>query len=975
MSRVLIVDDQADARYYLRVLLESEGFTIDMARDGVDALATARRCAPDLVMSDLLMPVMDGFTFLREWRADGSLSGIPFIVYTATYQEAEDERLVYELGADDFILKPAEPAVLLARIRQIVMRGRVATRTVRADDDNPVYQLYSEALIRKLEQKTLELHETNHSLALDATERERITSALRTSEAELRLLAEAMPQIVWITASDGSPTYLNGQWTAYTGMSLADSLGLAWEAPIHPDDRAGVRAGWRAAAATRSYSAECRLRRADGSYRWWLIRGVPVTDATGGILKWFGTCTDIDEVKRAQARTTERVAELTLLRTIDDVMRGSGALEQALMTTMRLLAEYLGVTHCVYGDVDGDRLVIPHGDPSTSASVAGEHRLSDYGASVVDQIRRGAAPVVFRDTAAELDAESAAHFAALGVRAFVCCSLIRNGRLRALVSVGDQRSRDWQPSEVSFVSEVSERCWTSIEHRATQAKLHENEALLRLASHAARLGAWSFELPSQRLTWSEEVCAIHEMPLGTEPTVAQAIEFYAPEFRSEITARFTECVGEGTPFDVELQVITAKQRRIWVRAIGQAERGSDGAIARVLGAFQEIDDRRKLEDQLRQAQKMEAIGQLAGGVAHDFNNILSVILSYTSLVLEELTPGDPLREDISEVRRAGERATDLTRQLLAFSRKQILQPRVLDIHEVIAGMSRMLNRLLGEDVELAISVAPGAGNILADPSQVEQIVLNIAVNARDAMPRGGKLTIAVAGAPLDPVPAGALPSHVVVVITDTGIGMDAETRDRIFEPFFTTKEKGAGTGLGLATVFGIVKQSGGHIVVESSPGNGATFRIYFPRTEQVSAAADVAPADPMSLRGTETVLLVEDEEQVRTVTRAILRRAGYTVLDAQNGGEALMICERFAGPIHLLLTDVVMPRISGRELATRLLPLRPDMRVLYASGYTEDAVVRHGVDRGSIDFIQKPVTPTVLLRKVREVLDRSRDPE
>ncbi|CAN5751216.1 hypothetical protein BH11MYX3_BH11MYX3_15990 [soil metagenome] len=975
MSRVLIVDDQADARYYLRVLLESEGFTVDMARDGAEALAIARRSAPELVVSDLLMPVMDGFTLLRAWREDGSLSGIPFIVYTATYQEAEDERLVYELGADDFILKPAEPAVLVARIRQVGTRGRVSTRAVRADDDDPVYQLYSEALIRKLEHKTLELHETNHSLALDAAERERITSALRASEAELRLLAEAMPQIVWITGSDGSPTYLNGQWTDYTGMALADSLGLAWEEPIHPDDRERVRADWRAAAVTRSYSAECRLRRADGSYRWWLIRGVPVTDATGGILKWFGTCTDIDEVKRTQARTTERVAELTLLRAIDDVMRGSGALEHALTTTMKLLAEHLGVTRCVYGDVDGDRVVIPHGDHSTLASLAGEYRLSDYGASVADQIRRGAAPVAICDAGTELGEDAARRLAALGIRAFVCCSLIRAGRLRALVSVTDASPRDWRPSELAFVSEVSERCWTSIEHRATQAKLHENEALLRLASRAARLGAWSVELPSQRLTWSEEVCAIHEVPPGTEPTVAQAIEFYAPEFRDEITARFTECVREGTPFDLELQVITAQHRRIWVRAIGQAERGSDGTIARVLGAFQSIDDRRKLEDQLRQAQKMEAIGQLAGGVAHDFNNILSVILSYTSLVLDELKPGDPLREDISEVRRAGERATDLTRQLLAFSRKQILQPRVVDIHQIIAGMSRMLTRLLGEDIELAIKIAPGAGKVLADPSQVEQIVLNLAVNARDAMPRGGTLTIAVAGASRDPVPAGALPSHVVIAITDTGIGMDAETRDRIFEPFFTTKEPGAGTGLGLATVFGIVKQSAGHIVVESSPGKGATFRIYFPRTEQVSAVADVAPADPVSLRGTETVLLVEDEDQVRTVTRAILRRAGYTVLDAQNGGEAFMICEDFAGPIHLLLTDVVMPRISGRELATRLLPLRPDMRVIYASGYTEDAVVRHGVDRGSIDFLQKPVTPTVLLRKVREVLDRARPPE
>ena len=973
MTRVLIVDDHADARYYLRAVLENEGFTIDAAGHGSDALGLARQTAPDLVISDLLMPVMDGFTLLRQWKADARLRDVPFLVYTATYRDAGDERLVRELGADGFLLKPAEPAVLVATIRELVAQLGRATRPAHADDEVGVYQLYSEALIRKLEEKMLALHASNRALALDVAERERIAAALRASEAELRLLAEAMPQIVWITLADGSRTFVNAQWTAYTGLSLAESLGAGWETPIHPDDRERVRAGWREAAVTRTYAVECRLRRADGSYRWWLIRGVPVVDGAGDIAKWFGTCTDIDDVKRSQTRTTERVAELTLLRAVDDAIRSARELDDALATAMRLLSEHLGVTRCAYADVDldGDRFVIPHDFVVGGASMAGEHRLSTFGESLAARIRQAGAPVVIGDAVADLGAADAAPLAALDIRALVCCSLFRNGRLRAMMAVHDARPRAWSASEVAFVTEVTERCWTSIEHRATHARLLENEAALRLASRAARLGAWSVELPGQRLTWSDEVREIHEVPFGMEPTVAQALEFYAPEFRDEITARFTACVRDGTPFDLELQVITAKQRRVWVRAIGQAERASDGTIVRVLGAFQDIDDRRRLEEQLRQAQKMEAIGQLAGGVAHDFNNILSVILGYTSLILDELKPGDPLRDEISEVRRAGERATDLTRQLLAFSRKQMLQPRVLDIHQVISGMARMLTRVLGEDIELVLTTAPGVGKVLADPSQLEQIVLNLAVNARDAMPRGGTLTFAVASAALDPTPAGALPSHVVLSISDTGVGMDADTRERIFEPFFTTKATGDGTGLGLATVFGIVQQSGGHIVVESAPGKGATFRIYLPRTDLTTGGAAAIPTDGASLRGTETILLVEDEEQVRVVTRAILQRHGYTVIDAQNGGEAFMICEDRTGPIHLLLTDVVMPRMSGRELAAHLQPLRPDMRVLYASGYTEDAVVRHGLDGGSIDFIQKPVTPGALLRKVREVLDRS----
>ncbi|HEX3765077.1 MAG TPA: ATP-binding protein [Kofleriaceae bacterium] len=395
----------------------------------------------------------------------------------------------------------------------------------------------------------------------------------------------------------------------------------------------------------------------------------------------------------------------------------------------------------------------------------------------------------------------------------------------------------------------------------------------------------------------------------------------------------------------------------------------EGRRARLVLA-NDVTARQRLEDQLRQSQKLEAVGRLAGGIAHDFNNILSVILSYGEALLDMTEPGT-LREDLEQICSAGRRGAALTRQLLMFNRQQRIEPRVLDLNEVLADMTRMLQRLLRADIELAVRPAPDLGQLLADPGNVEQVVMNLVVNAGDAMPAGGQLTLTTANIELDARHAADHPGlapgrYIRLAVADTGTGMDRATLARIFEPFFTTKERGRGTGLGLSVVFGIVQQSGGHIEVDSELGRGTVFQIYLPRTDAIAAPRAPDEQPPETLYGRETVLLVEDDGQVREVALAILRRHGYLVIAACDGDEARQACQAHPHPIHLLLTDLVMPGMTGRELAHRLRGLRPDLKVLCMSGYND------AIDTGDephIAYLQKPFTATALATAVRRVLD------
>lgn len=691
MTRVLVVDDNEDNLYLLEVLLRANNYEVDVARHGADALLKAKNALPDIIISDLLMPVMDGYTLLSRWKADPHLRDVPFVVHTATYTEPEDERLAFSLGADGFILKPCEPDEFLEMLNA-ARNGTTRPRppSIREPISGTDQQLreYSETLIRKLEQRSLQLEESNRRLQEDIAAREKVETALRESEERFRQLAESVDDVFWLT--------------------------------------------------------------------------------------------------------------------------------------------------------------------------------------------------------------------------------------------------DTRESRVIYISPRFEQVWGN-----SAKELYDSP------------GLW--------------------------------LDFVHPKDREHVESSLTKYPSGG--WDETFRIVRNNGEERWIRARAFPVLDGAGQIYRVAGVSRDVTQYRDLEEQFRQAQKMEAIGRLAGGVAHDFNNLLAVILTYANFARAAAEPGTQLHADIDEVHRAGKRAAALTRQLLAFSRQQMFEPQVLGLMELLRGLEPMLRRLLSEDIDFNLSFSPSAAgesgcNVLADPTQVEQIVMNLVVNARDAMPNGGPLTVKLAPFEFTEEDthsyAGLKPGcYAEITVSDAGIGMDDSVRAKIFEPFFTTKEVGQGTGLGLSTVFGIVKQNHGHISVTSELGRGTTFKVYLPSTDQPRQSQAIFTIPPDTYRGSETVLLVEDDDQVRKAHEAILSRHGYRVIPARNGLDALTFADVFDGPIHALLTDVVMPKMGGFELAALLIENRPDIRILYVSGYSKALAVWPSAAGTVSAFLQKPATTEMLLGKLREMLDAS----
>jgi two-component system, cell cycle sensor histidine kinase and response regulator CckA len=517
------------------------------------------------------------------------------------------------------------------------------------------------------------------------------------------------------------------------------------------------------------------------------------------------------------------------------------------------------------------------------------------------------------------------------------------------------------------------------DRRRVERELGRSERMLREAQRVAKVGSWVYDFATRSVDWSEELFRIFGVAPATQPTFALFFRLIHPEDRQRVFGGEDGLSPLGIASPVECRVVRASDGEVrHVRMASQLLTDEAGGLTGLLGTTLDITEHRRLEEQLLHSQKLEAIGRLAGGVAHDFNNMLTAIFGNTELASRKVAPEGPVRDHLTQIRAAADRAAVLTRQLLAFARQQIIQPAVVDPYALILGVESLLRPLVGEDIDLAVAPIQGIWPIRIDPGQFEQLLINLAVNARDAMPGGGRLTITTANVTVGAEDAGRRPEiapgdYVELVVTDTGHGMAPSIQRYVFEPFFTTKEAGKGSGLGLATCHGIVKQHGGTIWFDSVSGQGTRFNICFPRVHGSPAEASPTASSP-AIGGEETVLVVEDEPQVRELCVAALRSFGYSALAARNGKEALALASAYPDVIHLLLSDVVLPDVRGPELCAAVCRFRPALPVLYASGYTEDVIVQQGVLDPRVNFLQKPYTPTQLAKAVRRVLDAAAHP-
>ncbi len=776
-------------------------------------------------------------------------------------------------------------------------------------------------------------------------------------------IIENAPEAISIVDADRKILRINSEFTQLFGFTASEVLGKRLDHMIVPPDRY-TETAWigEGIKSEKKITLETRRQRKDGSLIEVLLSTSSIT-LNGESAGSYASYRDITEQKRAEELNAALYAIAARSQSAEDLQQFFAAIHNILGQLMNARNFYISLYDpqsqllsfpYFVDDEDGTPTPKPLGRGLTEYVLRSGEPLLTTPSVFAELVRKG-----------EVELIGAPAVDWLGVplkHGAVCIGVL-------VVQSYSQNTR-FGERDKEILKFVSQQLAAAIEHKRNEEALRRSEARSRSLILSAAFGICRCTLGGRFLDVNPAL--INMLGQGSVEallkTNARTDVFVNPLGLDRLAEHYRRT---GTLNGVEVQWKRKDGRVIIVRLSGCASSLSDEPEEVLELIAEDITDRRQLEEQLRQAQKMDAVGRLAGGVAHDFNNLLMVINGYTEVLLERMEKGSDLHSNVESIQQAADRAATLTRQLLAFSRKQLLELRVVDVNTVISDMERLLRPLIGENIELVTHLAPDTGHTRADAGQLEQVVMNLVVNAKDAMPDGGKLTVKSADITVRPnfrEHRFILPGrYAVLSVTDTGVGMDKDTQSRVFEPFFTTKEKGKGTGLGLSTVYGIVKQSNGYVFVQSEPGAGSTFYVYLPRVDDASEVVPPAPHQPEA-GGSETVLLVEDEESVRELVKLTLLARGYKVLEAENGESGLQVADSFKDNIDILITDVMMPGMGGRELSKRLLILRPGISVLYLSGYTEDAVVTQGAVGPAIAFLQKPFTLQNLAKKVRDVL-------
>ena len=960
--RVLLVDDDPTNRKLAQVRLEHAGHTVTVAAAADAALTQARHERPDVILADVLMPGLDGFQFCLAVRGDPLLADIPIVLVSSAYNDEADRRLALQAGAAALVPRTPDYGEAMVAIERAVASGAPSLASGRPE----LPPEYLATLRRQMDRQLAD----NQRLA----ERTSIQAA---ALCVIGALAHALAK----------PHEIASQ--------LGDIL-------IHCLEAVGLSTGI------------LYLRQPDGSVRLNVVTGLPDAahaEATGAFGHPELLAPGPDGEPRALSRATDDPAAVDFLSRFGHasalvvpfvvVGRHYGSLvlgsdehdlaDDAWRTFGRALAAQFGqavaLGETTAALADSEELIRRAVDasPRGMITIDGEGRIVMVNRQV-EQIFGYRGEELIGRPVDDLLPERLRGLHSLSRVAFPAdpsarpmgagrelLGLHQSGR-EVPVEIGlAPVARGTDTFVIASVIDITER------KEAQQALRDREERFRQLADNitevffimSAGITETLYINPAYEKMWGRSCLSLYQNPRSF-------VDAVAPDDQPLLMASMARTqLGEDAG-EIEFRVIRPDGQVRLLLAHAVPVRDERGEVYRISGVAVDITEKRALEKQFQQAQKMEAVGLLAAGVAHDFNNLLTVITTYTHLMLDDLAPGDPRREDLDQIRQAAVGATGLTRQLLAFSRQQVIEPRLLTLEQVVTGAGKLLTRLIGEDVELVIRLTDQPATVRIDPGQLEQVIMNLAVNARDAMPTGGKLTIETHTVELDETYAQAhFPAtsgrFAMLAVSDTGVGMDDATRARIFEPFFTTKEPGRGTGLGLSTVDGIVKQSGGFIQVDSEPGVGTSFKIYLPSVDEPAGQLPIV-ASSLRCTGTETILLVEDSPAVSGAARNILNRCGYVVLEAKSAVAALALAATHKGPIHLLLTDVVMPGMSGRELGDQFRAIRPEAKVLFMSGYTNDAVLRHGVLASGIAFLQKPFSPDALATKVRGVLDSGSPP-